>query len=278
MRVFLLSFTIAAICLLAKAQASAGQAFTAARTSEVSRDSRVRPMPASQIVVVGFVGGYVHGDSTFHTAVQLASRIRQDYPKGVYVNTFENHRGEDAHQAILLALDTNHDGRLSNEEKRNARIVIYGHSWGGSETVTLANQLNSEGIPVLLTVQVDSITKRGENDAVIPPNVAQAANYYQSNGWLHGRSAIRAADPSRTRVIGNFRFDYSGESLECEAAYPWWDRMFMKPHIEIECDPDVWRQVEALIRAKLPPSEHLAAAGQNADAKDAASAKSFVHQ
>lgn len=119
--------------------------------------------------------------------------------------------------------------------------------------MALANELNADGIPVLLTIQVDSIMKRGENDEVIPSNVAQPVNYYQSEGFLHGRSVIRAADPARTRVIGNFRFDYAGGSIECENAYPWWYRMFMKPHIEIECDPQVWRQVEALIRAKLPP-------------------------
>jgi len=28
--------------------------------------------------------------------------------------------------------------------------------------------------------------------------------------------------------------------------------MFMSSHIKIECDPSVWKQVESLIRAKLP--------------------------
>ena len=212
--------------------------------------------PAPKIIVIGFVGGFVRHDDAVHSGVQLAARIRRDYPASAYISTFENHRGEDAHHAVLRALDLNHDGHLTAEEKRNARIVIYGHSWGGSETVALAKALNRDGIPVLLTVQVDSVVKYGENDSVIPPNVARAANYYENDGLLHGRAAIRAADPARTHVIGNFRFTYGDKPIACEAAYPWWDRLLMQPHTEIECDPEVWHQVESLIRATLPPAGH----------------------
>src|SRR5271155_825859 len=224
----------------------------------------------AQIIVIGFVGGFVRHDDSVHSGVQLAARLREDYPSGVYINTFENHQGDQAHRAVLQLLDTDHDGALSADEKRNARVVIYGHSWGGSETVTLANQLNHDGIPVLLTIQVDSVEKSGEDDSVIPANVAQAVNFYQSDGLLHGRPAIRAADPARTQILGNFRQDYAAKPIRCDA-YPWWDRIFMKSHVEIECDPRVWKQVESLIRSKLPPPAHTASASS---ASDRASAKS----
>lgn len=226
--------------------------------------------PASQVIVIGFVGGFVRHDDPVHSGVQLAARLRQDYPSGVYINTFENHQGDQAHREVLHLLDSNHDGALSADEKRNARVVIYGHSWGASETVTLANQLNRDGIPVLLTIQVDSVEKSGEDDSVIPPNVAQAVNFYQSDGLLHGRPAIRAADPAHTQILGNFRQDYTAKPIRCDA-YPWWDRIFMKSHVEIECDPRVWKQVESLIRSKLPPPAHTASASS---ASDRASAKS----
>lgn len=203
-------------------------------------------------VVIGFVGGFVRHDDAVHSPVQLAERIRKDYPSNVHVEVFENHRRELAHQLILKLLDTNHDGTLSDEEKSNARIILYGMSWGGSETVALARELQVEKIPVLLTIQVDSVQKTQENDAVIPSNVAEAVSYYQSDGLLHGRSEIRAEDPARTKVLGNFRFTYASMPDAC-ANYPWWDRWFVKPHTEIECDPIVWRQVETLIRTKLPP-------------------------
>jgi hypothetical protein len=218
--------------------------------------------PAPRIIVIGFVGGFVRHDDLVHSGVLLAARLREDFPSGVYVNTFENHQGDQAHREVLQLLDTDHDGALSADEKRNARVVIYGHSWGGSETVALANELNRDGVPVLLTIQVDSVAKSGEDDSVIPANVAQAINFYQSDGLLHGRPAIRAADPTRTRILGNFRQDYAAKPIRCDA-YPWWDRIFMKSHIEIECDPRVWKQIESLIRSKLPPPTRATSASSS---------------
>jgi hypothetical protein len=203
------------------------------------------------VIVIGFVGGLVRSNDAVHGEVQLADRLRNDYLSAVWVSMFENRRGREAHQEILRLLDTGHDGTLSAEEKLQARIVIYGHSWGASETVNLARRLEKDGIPVLLTIQVDSVAKVGENDRLIPANVAEAVNFYQRNGLLHGRRQIRAADASRTQIVGNFQFDYRTKPVNCDG-YPWYARLFMNPHIEIECDPRVWSQVESLIRAKLP--------------------------
>ncbi|HKW63306.1 MAG TPA: hypothetical protein VJN89_12225 [Candidatus Acidoferrum sp.] len=214
---------------------------------------------ASPIIVIGFVGGFVKHDNAVHSEVQLAARLRQDYPSGVHVEVFENHRRERAHEQILHALDMNKDGALSAEEKQQARIIIYGHSWGASETVALARELQQDGIPVLLTIQVDSISKSNENDMMIPANVSQAVNFYQPDGWLRGRPEIRPADAARTQIIGNFRFDYKVLPVSCPL-YPWFDRFFMKSHVEIECDPRVWTQVESLIRARLPSPSGSAAA------------------
>jgi len=186
-----------------------------------------------------------------HSAVQVAAHLRHDYPSGVYVEVLENRRREKAHAEIVRSVDIDRDGTLSAEEKRSACIILYGHSWGASAAVTLARELDREGIPVLLTVQVDSVAKRGENDRVIPANVAEAANFYQPNGFVHGQPRIRAADPARTHIIGNFRFDYKTTPINCKQ-YPWYDRLFMKSHIEIECDPKVWTQVESLIHSRLP--------------------------
>jgi len=147
-------------------------------------------------------------------------------------------------------LDTDHSGTLSAAEKLNARIILYGHSWGASEAVAIARTLGKDGVPVLLTIQVDSVSK-GNDDRFIPANVAQAINFYQLDGLLHGRRQILAMDPLRTQILGNFRFDYKNNPVNCNG-YPWYAQIFMKPHIEIESDPRVWGQVESLIRSKLP--------------------------
>src|SRR5215469_1361263 len=209
------------------------------------------PTASSPAIVSGFVGGFVRHDDLVHSPVQLAARLREDYPTGVYVEVFENRRREDARQQILRLLDANQDGTLAAEEKQHARIIIYGISWGASESIELARELGKDGIPVLLTVQVDSIAKSHENDALIPANVAEAANFYQPSGLLHGRPEIRGEDPAHTRILGNFRFSYEANPISC-AKYPWYDRVLVKSHTEIECDPAVWKQVESLIRSKLP--------------------------
>jgi hypothetical protein len=231
----------AILCLIPVA-AHAGSA-TLPNTSE--------PAATPPVIVIGFVGGFVKHDDAVHSAVQVAARLRGQYPSGVYVEALENRNRKKAYGEILRIVDTDGDGKLSMEEKQNARIILYGHSWGASEAVTLARQLQRKGIPVLLTVQVDSVSKQGEDDSVIPANVAQAANFYQRDGLLHGQPRIRAADPNRTQIIGNFRSDYKTSPISCER-YPWYDRFFMKSHIEIECDPRVWAQVESLIHSQLP--------------------------
>lgn len=204
------------------------------------------------LIVIGFAGGFVAHDNMAHGEVQLAKRLGKDYPSGLQVRMFENHRGGQAYREVLRLLDTDRDGNLSSKEKETARIAIYGHSWGASEAVTLARTLARDGIPVLLTVQVDSVRKFGEDDGSIPANVTQAVNFYQSDGLLHGRAQIRAIDGSRTQILGNFQYRYKTKPVSCEG-HSWFARTFMKPHIEIESDPAVWNQVESLIRSKLPP-------------------------
>ena len=214
----------------------------------VSPDESSTKPPA---IVIGFVGGFIAHDNLVHSEVQLAARLRREYPTGVDVETFESYREARARQKILKLLDANHDGTLTTEEKQNARIIIYGHSWGGSESIALARALEKDGIPVLLTLQVDSVSRFGDNDKIIPGNVAQAVNFYQPHGIVHGDHDIRAADPARTRIIGNFQFNYEKSPLNCPK-YPWYDRIFVKPHTQIECDPMIWERVESLIRANLP--------------------------
>jgi hypothetical protein len=234
-------FSLGAI--LSVAQAGFAQSILAAV-------ARTVPPP---VIVIGFVGGFIKHDNLVHSEVQLAARLRKAYPAGVDVETFESYRGEEARKKVLSLLDTNHDGMLTLDEKHSGRIIIYGHSWGGSEAIALARELGKDGIPVLLTVQVDSISRIHQNDALIPANVAQAVNFYQANGLIHGQPRIRAADPARTSILGNFRFDYKASPLKCQE-YPWYDRVFAKSHTQIECDPDVWKQAESMIRSNLPPT------------------------
>jgi hypothetical protein len=202
-------------------------------------------------IVIGIVGGFVSPDNAKRREVKLARHLRSEYPGTLQVKLFDNRHRSDARKLILRVLGNDHGGIPTEDEKQSARIVLYGHSWGASAIVSLARELKAEGIPVLLTVQVDSVAKPGQNDALIPSNVVRAVNFYQPHGFIHGRAEIRAADPSRTQILGNYRVDYSANPISCPE-YPWYDNFFMRSHTEIGCDPKVWDRVESLIREQLP--------------------------
>lgn len=224
----------------------------AGRTTLASELGAVKNVPemSRKLIVIGFMGGRVRADNLVHREALVARDLQERYPTAVQAAVFANRDGHLALKTVLRLLDESHDGCLGAAEKQAARIVIYGHSWGASETVTLARRLNQLGIPVLMTIQVDSVQKRHQNDGRIPPNVREAINFYQSDGLLRGRSGIAAADPARTKILGNFESSYRDNPVSC-AGYPWYARAFMRPHIEIENDPAVWSRIEALIRSKV---------------------------
>ena len=123
-------------------------------------------------------------------------------------------------------------------------MILYGQSFGGAAVVKLARELHREGVPVLLTVQVDSV---GRDDARIPPNVACAANFFQRDGLLiQGEPEIRAERPSETRIIGNFRHQYSDNRISLSAV-PWHKKIFRVAHTKMDRDPALWSKVEELI-------------------------------
>jgi hypothetical protein len=209
------------------------------------------PLPVDNILVLGFMGGVERWDnprSVRHLA--LALRARND-PK-LHVETVENRKRSLALQLVRNTLDRNLDRKLDQNEKASARIIVYGQSFGGAAVVKFARQLDSEGIPVLLTVQVDSV---GRGDRVIPPNVARAANLYQSNGRLiRGEPLIEAKDQTRTRILGNFRFDYQNKQIDLSKV-PWFKKAFRVAHTRMEYDPDVWKLVEKLILDEIVPAK-----------------------
>lgn len=213
-------------------------------------------------ILIGFVGGFVRHDNRNHGPVQLAQRMEQSDPKDSYVRVFENRHRKAAYRAILRLLDRDHDGSLTREEKDQAHIILFGQSWGGSAVVMLARELDRVGIPVLLTVQVDSVAKPWQKDAMIPANVAAAVNYYQPHGLIHGRREIKASDPSRTEILGNYRFDYRITPVHCDSTLSWSDRLFTPGHAQSECDPRLWGEVETVVREHIGSAANVATTDQ----------------
>jgi hypothetical protein len=204
------------------------------------------PTTGQRAIVIGFLGGFArHGDLN-HPEVWFAEYLREHYTSAVYAEVFSNHEADAALRDVFNLLDTDCDGTLTASEKRNARIILYGHSWGASQTIAFARKLEKLDIPVLLTVQIDIVSKPGQNSIEVPSNVEHAVNFFQSTGFLRGQPQIVAVNAARTNIIGNFHMTYRNHSVDC-GNYPWFARTFNKPHHEIENDSRVWEQVNSLI-------------------------------
>ncbi|MBV8051306.1 MAG: hypothetical protein JOZ80_08970 [Acidobacteriaceae bacterium] len=222
--------------------------FASQTTLAQQQPNESAPTKPAQTFVIGFVGGFVHSNDVRHSEVQMARRLQAAYGDTVRVQVFRNRQRAKAHQAVISWF------HAADQAGAEPRILMFGHSWGASAVVYLARELEQDGIPVALTVQVDSVQKHGEDDSMIPANVAEAINFYQRKGLIHGRREIVAADPVRTAVLGNFQFEYKKTPAECRA-YPWYNRLLFKGHTSIECDNHVWSQVDRLIETRLlsPP-------------------------
>ncbi len=194
--------------------------------------------------MLGFLGGRERWDSPREGVRKLAMELRSLNLPDVHVETVENIRRELALQLVQNALDKNQDGRLQVPEKESARLILYGQSFGGAAVVKFATQLKDLKIPVLLTIQIDSV---GRRDDVIPKNVGFAYNLFQRNGcFIRGEPEIRAEDPAKTRILGNLKFDYRLKQIDLSSV-PWWKKMFRVAHTKMNLDPEVWQKVKALI-------------------------------
>ncbi len=204
------------------------------------------PIPSGSTVVIGFLGGYDRWNDEHRSIRQLTLRLRQ--LPGVYAESISNHHPAIALELIRRALDTNRNGRLDPEERARARIILYGQSWGGAAAIDTARDLEKLGVPVLLTVQVDSV---GEHDEVIPANVQAAVNFYQHDPLtIQGRREIHAANPAMTQILGNFQASYILRSVD-ESNASWARRTFGGSHAKMEVDPEIWNRVERFIMGAI---------------------------
>ncbi|MDQ3802764.1 MAG: hypothetical protein M3416_02785 [Acidobacteriota bacterium] len=202
------------------------------------------PLGEGHVLVIGFMGGRESWDNDKRGVRKLALKLRAMNLPGVHVETVENKKRRLAVELIRNAFDRDRDGRLGERERASARVIVYGQSFGGAAVVKLARQLKEAGVPVLLTVQVDSV---GRGDKVIPSNVRRAANLFQRDGLIiKGEREIRAEDPGKTRIIGNFKFDYDGKKVDLSEV-SWLKRLFQAAHTKMDHDPEVWALAEKII-------------------------------
>ena len=85
-------------------------------------------------------------------------------------------------------------------ERRKSTIILYGIAGAlRRQSHSSYSALEQMGIPVALTIQIDTIAKPGSKGAIIPANVASAINFYQARGPLHGLPEISCCSRSESR-------------------------------------------------------------------------------
>lgn len=209
------------------------------------------PLPGGDILVVGFMHGWERDFNPIRAVSKVAISLRDRKLPRVHVETAANRNRRLVRELIVKSLDRDRSGAVDPGEAAAARIVIYGFSKGGSATVQLARELQGLGIPVLLTVQVDSW---GRHDSVIPANVRRAINFFQSSWPVRGVQRIRAEDPEKTEILGNHKLSYRKAKIELPPdRYDHWQRHWYRPHATIDADAALWARIEKLILETVQP-------------------------
>lgn len=206
------------------------------------------PLPRTDTLIIGIMGGRVQWDHPNRGVSRLAARLRAMDLPGVHVETLENARRDLGVRLVKRAFDLNNDGRLGADERAHARVIVYGQSFGGSATLRLARELGDLGIPVLLAIRIDAV---GRDKGLVPPNVRLAANLYQRDGtFLKGSSTLRVEDEACSTILVNRRFSYRDKRVPIDGV-PWYRRLFQTTHFQMDFDPEVWQTAEAMILETL---------------------------
>lgn len=206
------------------------------------------PLQEQNVLVIGILGGNERWDDDTRGIQQLVLKLTAMDLPGVNVESLENRKLNLAMELIYSAFDRNLDKQLDDYERASAKLILFGHSLGGSAVIKLSRRLQEMKVPVLLTVQIDSV---GFKDHIVPSNVLRAANLFQQNGWiLKGERKIEAENPYSTVIIANIEFDYQNREVDMSGV-PWERSLFSVPHSKMDADPEVWGIVEEMIKTEI---------------------------
>jgi hypothetical protein len=164
-------------------------------TNETTNRSECR------IIYAGFVGALETSDHKASGVVQIRDMLRGPGYTDVCSNSFLPYTPSAALDWILTYFPSR-TVLLTPEDWRSApKIILVGHSTGGWAVLSVARQLRRRGIPVELTVQVDSV---GITDLTIPANVKASAIFHARDILLFlTTKRLKLEDGKQTRLVAN---------------------------------------------------------------------------
>jgi len=171
-----------------------------------------------KILYAGFVGAMESPNRKGSGVVQIRDALRGSAYPDVCSESFIPLSWESCRNWILRQFPA-HSGPFTQAEIDEApRIILLGHSTGGWAVLKVARDLRDKGIPVELTVQLDSV---GITDHTVPRNVKRSAIFHAKDFlMLLTTKNIRMEDPQRTKVVANIVVKNAS-------------------HLSITCDPRV---------------------------------------
>lgn len=154
-----------------------------------------------KIVYLGVVGALETANNGSSGLVQIRETLSQPAYQDVCAKTFSPYVWRSGLQYVLKHFPS-HVGVLTEEElERSPKVILVGHSMGGWAIISVARQLKSKGIPVELSIQVDSV---GITDQTVPKNVKAAAIFHARDILMFMTTKkIKAEEPSQTKLVGN---------------------------------------------------------------------------
>lgn len=165
-------------------------------------------MDNCRIVFLGFVGALEPPENKHSGVVQLRDILQGPQFGDVCAKTYSPYVWTEGRDWLLSHFPS-HDGALTQEElERVPKVILVGHSMGGWAMLSVARELGKRGIPVELTVQVDSV---GITDHTVPRNVKADAIFHAHDILMFlTTKSVRLEDPSKTRLVANVLVEHAG--------------------------------------------------------------------
>jgi predicted dienelactone hydrolase len=83
--------------------------------------------------------------------VQIARELQATYANNVQVEIFTNRQRAKARKLILDWWNRKGDNKFTTEKTRNTPVILFGHSWGASTVISLAGELQVDGMTKIAT-------------------------------------------------------------------------------------------------------------------------------